>query len=133
VSAEIEELASLYGVAWASRDLDAIMALHTEETVFHLHGGGEPAVGHAATRAAFAAGIAQWPDLTFTRSAVHFGDRHFVTQYRMSGTGADGGSFSCEGADVFAVENGRIARKDSYLDWPALQQQLAGGPASARQ
>ena len=45
MSKEVEDLAVRYGAAWAEHDLDAIMALHTEETVFHLHGGGEPAVG----------------------------------------------------------------------------------------
>jgi hypothetical protein len=49
----------------------------------------------------------------------------------MSGTAADGRSFGCGGVDVFAVENVQIARKHSYLDWPARQQQLAGEPAPA--
>jgi hypothetical protein len=30
--------------------------------------------------------------------------------------------------DVFAIDGGRVARKDTYLDWPALQQQQAGAP-----
>jgi ketosteroid isomerase-like protein len=131
MSAEIEELAARYDAAWARRDPDAIMAMHTEETAFHLHRGGEPAVGRAATRAALSAGIVQWPDLNLTSSAVYVGDGHFVGQYRMSGTAADGRRFSCEGVDVFAVENGRTARKDSYFDWPALQRQLGGESASA--
>ena len=40
MSIEIQELAVRYGAAWAEHDLDAIMAMHTEDTVFHLHGGG---------------------------------------------------------------------------------------------
>jgi hypothetical protein len=42
MSAEMQDLAVRYGAAWAGRDLDAIMAMHTDDTVFHLHGGGEP-------------------------------------------------------------------------------------------
>ena len=42
MSNETHELALRYGVAWAAHDLDAIMAMHTDDTVFHLHGGGEP-------------------------------------------------------------------------------------------
>jgi hypothetical protein len=32
--------------------------------------------------------------------------------------------------DVIAVEGGLVARKDTYLDWAAIQQQL-GEPVSA--
>jgi steroid delta-isomerase-like uncharacterized protein len=124
MSDEIQQLAVRYGAAWATGDVDAIVALHTEDTVFHLHGGSEPAVGLAATRAAFAASLAEWPDLAFERTNVLFGDRHFVSQYRMSAT-TEGRRIECDGVDVFLVEDGKIARKDTYLDWPAVQAQVA--------
>jgi ketosteroid isomerase-like protein len=123
VSDDIMDLAVRYGTAWAQRDVEAILALHTEDTVFHLHGGAEPAVGLAATREAFAASLADWPDLAFERTNVLFGDRHFVSQYRMSAT-AEGRRIECDGVDVFLVASGKIARKDTYLDWPAIQSQL---------
>ena len=123
MSIEIQELALRYGAAWAEHDLDAIMAMHTEDTVFHLHGGGEPAVGLAATRAAFAAAASQWPDIRFEKTRVYIGDGHFVSEYQMSAT-ADGKEITCDGVDVIAVADGLIARKDTYLDWPAIQQQL---------
>lgn len=123
MSIETQELAARYGAAWAAHDLEAIMAMHTDDTVFHLHGGGEPAVGLAATRAAFAAAASQWPDIRFDKSRVHIGDEHFVSEYQMSAT-ADGKQITCDGVDVIAVTDGRIARKDTYLDWPAIQQQL---------
>src|SRR5437764_9764950 len=58
MSAEVQDLAIRYGAAWADRDVDAVTAMHTEGTVYHLHGGGDPAVGLAATREAFAAALA---------------------------------------------------------------------------
>jgi len=131
MSAEIQDLAVRYGTAWAARDLDAIMAMHTDDTVFHLHGGGEPAVGRAATREAFAAALAEWPDIRFDRKRVHIGAEHFVSEYEMSATTAEGQLLVCDGVDAFTLEDGRVARKDSYLDWPALQQQQAGASASA--
>jgi ketosteroid isomerase-like protein len=124
MSAEVQDLAVRYGAAWADRDVNAITAMHTDDTVYHLHGGGEPAIGVAATREAFQAALAQWPDLGFERTQVYFGDRHFVSQYRMSAT-AEGRRIVCDGVDVFAVEDGKISRKDTYLDWPAIQDQLA--------
>jgi len=126
-SADIRELAACYGAAWAKRDLDAIMAMHTENTIFHMHGGGEAAIGSAATRAAFAAGIAQYPDIRFERKRVHIGESHFVSEYELSAT-MEGRRILCDGVDIFAVEDGLVARKDTYLDWPAIQQQLAPQP-----
>ena len=123
MSAEIQDLAVRYGTAWAARDVDAIMAMHTEDTVFHLHGGGEPAIGRTATREAIETVLAQWPDIRFERKRVHIGDGHFVSEYQMSATNAEGQLLVCDGVDVFAVNDGRVARKDTYLDWPALQEQ----------
>jgi ketosteroid isomerase-like protein len=131
MTSESQELAVRYGEAWAARDLDAIMSMHTEDTVFHLHGGGEPAVGLGAVRDAFAAGMGQSPDIRFERKRVHLGTDHFVSEYRMRAT-KDGQQVECDGVDVFTVEGGRIARKDTYWDWPAIQRQLAeSSPAPA--
>ncbi len=131
MSVEIQDLAVRYGTAWAGRDLDAIMAMHTDDTVFHLHGGGEPAIGHAATREAFAAALAEWPDIRFDRKRVHIGAQHFVSEYEMSATTADGQLLVCDGVDVFSIDDGRVARKDTYLDWPALQEQQGAAQVSA--
>jgi ketosteroid isomerase-like protein len=118
-----QALAARYGAAWAEHDLDAIIAMHTDDTVFHLHGVREPATGLAAAREAFAATFAQSPDLRFEKSRVYIGDEHFVSEYRMSGN-SEGKPFACEGVDVIAVSDGLIARKDTYLDWAAMQRQL---------
>ena len=97
--------------------------MHTEDTVFDLHGDAEPAVGLPAVRAAFAAGIEQWPDMRFDRKRVHIGPGHFVSEYVLSAT-KDGHPIVCDGVDVFTVEGGLIARKDTYLDLAAVQRQL---------
>jgi ketosteroid isomerase-like protein len=124
MTAEVQELAGRYGEAWAAHDLDAIMALRTDDTVFHLHGGGEPAVGRSAVREAFAGAMEQWPDIHFDRKRVHIGSGHFVSEYEMTAS-KDGQEIVCDGVDVFTVESGRVARKDTYLDWAAVQRQLA--------
>src|SRR6516225_5996983 len=123
MSAEVQELAVRYGAAWAEHDLDAIMAMHTEDTVFHLHGGSDPAVGLSAVREAFASGMEQWSDIRFDRRRVHIGSGHFVSEYEMTAS-KDGHPIFCDGVDVFTVEGGLIARKDSYLDLAAVQRQL---------
>ena len=131
MNAEIQDLAVRYGAAWAGRDLDAIMVMHTDDTVFHLHGGGEPAIGRGATREAFAAALAAWSDIRFDRKRVHIGAEHFVSEYEMSATTVEGQFLVCDGVDVFAVVDGRVARKDTYLGWAALQQQQARVETSA--
>lgn len=119
----VQELAAQYSRAWVDRDLDSVMALHTDETIFHFHGpGSEPATGSAAVREAFEAILGQIPDLRFDSKRAYIGEGHFVSEYEMSGT-VDGKRFACDGVDVIAVGDGRVARKDSYTDWAAFARQ----------
>jgi hypothetical protein len=37
---------------------------------------------------------------------------------------SEGKHFRCDCVDVIAVTDGRVARKDTYLDWPAIERQL---------
>jgi steroid delta-isomerase-like uncharacterized protein len=133
----IEALATRYGEAWNSQDLDAIMAMHTPDCVFELHApGSEPAVGQEAVRQAFAGFLAQLPDIHFEAVRLRTGADHWVLESVMSGTvsGAievDGRSVQAPGRrieidflDVIVVEAGRVARKDSYLDTLGFQSQL---------
>ena len=130
MNTDIQKLSLRYAEAWAAHDLEAIMALHSADTVLHIHGGGVPATGQTATREALAAIFAQWPDVTFDRRRVHFSETHFVNEYELSGT-ADGERFACDGVDVICVVDGLVTRKDTYLDWPELQRQLGGTPTPA--
>jgi uncharacterized protein (TIGR02246 family) len=134
---EIEALAGRYGDAWNRQDLDAIVALHAPDGVFQLHiPGGEPAEGIEAIRAAFAGFIAQLPDIHFEPVRLRAGADFWVLESRMSGTVAalievEGERLEAPGArievdflDVIAVADGLVARKDSYLDGLAFQQQM---------
>jgi ketosteroid isomerase-like protein len=120
---DITELAVAYGEAWGAHDVDAIMALHTDDTVFHVHGdGAPPADGAAAVREQIAQQLGQSPDLRFEPKRVYFGEGHFVSEYEMSGT-VEGKPFSCEGVDVIAVSDGKVTRKDTYADWAVYARQ----------
>jgi steroid delta-isomerase-like uncharacterized protein len=120
---DLSQLAIRYSQAWAKHDPDAIVALHTDDTVFHMHDVTEPASGRDAVRAAIVEIFAQIPDLHFQSRRVLFGDAHFLSEYEMRGT-ADGRTFACAGVDIFTVRDGLIARKDTYADWLAYQQQV---------
>jgi ketosteroid isomerase-like protein len=122
MSDSIPELAVAYSQAWANHDPDAIVALHTEDSVFHLHDIIEPWVGREAIRTAIAGQFADSPDLAFEPVRAYLGDDHFVAELTMSGT-RDGKEFSCDAVDVLSVKDGLVARKDSYIDWVTYQQQ----------
>lgn len=123
MTSQLAGLATRYSEAWANHDPDAIVAMHTEDTVFHTHGVGEPAQGKPAVRSTIAELFEQSPDIAFELQATHFGDDHFVTRYTMSGT-AFGRHVSCDGVDVFTVRDEKIVRKDTYLDLAAYFRQL---------
>ncbi|HEV7147689.1 MAG TPA: nuclear transport factor 2 family protein [Pedococcus sp.] len=123
MSTVTSELAMGYSAAWAAHDPEAIVAMHTHDTVFDMHGLAEPAVGRDAVQGAIAALFNQSPDLMFEPRRVHLGADHFVSEYEVSGT-VDGKHFACEGVDVFTIRDGLIARKDTYLDGLSYQRQV---------
>jgi steroid delta-isomerase-like uncharacterized protein len=135
----IRMLAERYGEAWNSQDLDAIMDLHTEDSVFVAHAAGTPpAEGKEAVREAFAGYIALLPDINFAERALHVGDGHWVLESVMSGTAAqpievEGQALGQSGArvevdcvDVIEVRDGLVASKQTYIDSLAMQRQLGG-------
>jgi steroid delta-isomerase-like uncharacterized protein len=121
----VKDLIERYTDAWASRDPDKIVALHTEDTTFHAHIGQEAAQGRAATRQAFADLLAQFPDLAFTPVSQRIGNDFWVAEWRMSGTlMATGNAFEVDLVDVVTVEDGLVKSKDSYIDAVSMQAQL---------
>jgi steroid delta-isomerase-like uncharacterized protein len=143
--AEMHEFIERYGAAWNGHDLDAIMAEHTPDSVFHLHAGGPEARGVAAVREAFAATLRQWPDIHFAAEDVRLGSDHATLRWTVTATLAapielpdsttaapSGRQVRFDAVDVLVFEDGRLARKDTYVDSLSLQQQLAEGvPAAA--
>jgi steroid delta-isomerase-like uncharacterized protein len=135
---DMQQFLDRYGAAWNGHDLEAIMAEHTPDSVFHLHAGGPQAVGADAVREAFAATLAQWPDINFAAQDVRLGPDHATLRWTVTATLASplelpdsstatpsGRQVRFDAVDVLVFEDGRIARKDTYVDSLALQQQLA--------
>jgi steroid delta-isomerase-like uncharacterized protein len=104
--------------AFNRHDLDAIMALFTDDCVFESPRGAQPwgtrFVGRAQVREGLAARFSGIPD-------VHYGDAsHFVagqrgaSEWTLTGTTTEGERLEVRGCDLWAFEGDRIARKDSY-------------------
>ena len=127
MSLTVEELAMAYHGAWVELDPDAIIALHSEATLFHLHGAAEAAAGRDAVRELVVSLLKLVPDLKFEPKRLYSGDDHIVFEYDMSGT-FDGSPFVCDGVDVIAVADGLVTRKDTYLDYIKLKEQIGEMP-----
>src|SRR4051812_16509478 len=138
-STAIRMLAERYGEAWNRQDLDAIIDLHTDESVFVAHAAGSPpAQGKEAVREAFSGYIAMMPDINFAERCLHIGEDHWVLESTMTGTveqaiEVEGKPFGERGVrvegpcvDVIEVRDGRVASKHTYLDSMTMQRQLEG-------
>jgi ketosteroid isomerase-like protein len=122
---DIQTISERYFAAWADRDPDAIVALHTPDTQFWTHLGGEPVVGRDAVRATFAELFEQFPGLSFEIYRVLYGDEHWVLDWALISGDV---RFDC--LDVVDVSpDGLVARKDTFVD--AVQLQAAIGAVSA--
>lgn len=135
---KIGELAERYGEAWNAHDVDAILAMHAEDMVFQLHlpGYGE-VTGDDNLRAHFRMFFEAWPDLEFRTMRLSVGETLFTNEMEMVGTlsaplpiGAvvlepNGERIGFDAVDVIPVENGRVKRKDTYVDAASLFQKLS--------
>ncbi|MBV8291884.1 MAG: nuclear transport factor 2 family protein, partial [Mycobacterium sp.] len=123
----MQDLIQRYTDAWASRDPDAIVALHTEDTTLRAHTGLEAATGKAAVRQAFSDLFALLPDLGLEPVSLRTGSDFWVAESRMTGTAAaNGAKVEVDLVDVITVKGGLVATKDSYVDAASLRAQLDG-------
>lgn len=115
--ASVETLAAI-AAAFNAHDLDAIMEFFAEDCSLDMPRGPEPwglrCSGKDAVREALASRFAGLPD-------VHYGDdRHWVSgdlgvsEWLLTGTGADGRQLRVRGCDHWEFRDGQVIRKDSY-------------------
>lgn len=118
---DLKAISESYFDAWAARDPDAIVALHTEDTQFWMHLGTEPVRGRAAVRGAFAEIFERFPNLTWQTYRVLYGENHWVLDWALIS-----GDIRFDCLDVVDVSpDGLVARKDTFID--AVQLQAAMG------
>ncbi len=114
---DLKAISERYFAAWAARDPDAIIALHTDDTRFWTHLGGEPVVGREAVRATFAEIFEQFPGFSFETYRVLYGDNHWVLDWALIS-----GDIRFDCLDVVDVSpDGLVARKDTFIDAAQLQ------------
>jgi SnoaL-like domain len=117
-----EPIFERYAKCWADRDPEAIVRLHTEDTIFWLHNGGEQVHGKDVVRRTFAGMFEQFPNFRFEVYRTFFGLDHWVLDWALlctlpasDGSGTREARWDC--IDVVTVTaEGLVSRKDTFID-----------------
>ena len=130
------DLATRYSKAWNDRDVDTILALHSDDSTFQVHGAGPRAQGRQEIRGALETFFKTWTGTRFEGRARNFGEDHWVLEYTLHATlsgplkvarqtiDGKGQEVSFDGVDIVRVSDGRVTSKDSYIDGLAVMDQL---------
>ena len=124
-----------YNAAWNAHDVDAAMAMHAPDMVFHNHTAGESAQGEEV-RAHVQRIFDAWPDMAFATRRLYVREGLVVQEWTATATHANtlrrgeleapptGRTISWDGLDVIPFEDGLIKRKDVYSDSVAILRQV---------
>lgn len=141
----IEEAVEEYSAAWASHNVDRIVALHTEDSTFTLHiDGQEPAVGKAQIREQFQHVLESTPGYKTEAYQVDFGPDFVVIMYRVqSGPTAPlvvGGKtfspnadndYAIDAIDLLTFRDGLVSAKHTFIDLEAIRDHSQVSPAAS--
>jgi steroid delta-isomerase-like uncharacterized protein len=132
----LQELIDRYNAAWNDHDVDAILTMHTDDSVFENHTTGDINVGKDAIGKAIRGIFTVFPDLEFETRRQYIRDDLVVQEWTARGThlgkmtraGLEveptGQQVEYRGMDVIPIEDGKVARKDVYSDSVTLLRQL---------
>ena len=125
---ELEKVIAAYGEAWNSHNVDAILAMHTEDSVFANHTSGGAGVGKDAIREILKGVFAAFPDIRFDARRIYVRDGVVTQEWTATGTLAipytkgnttvqpTGKKVSWNGVDVIPFAGNLVTRKDVYVD-----------------
>jgi steroid delta-isomerase-like uncharacterized protein len=124
----LEKVIAAYGEAWNSHNIEAILALHTEDSVFENHTSGGKGIGKAAIREILKGVFSAFPDIHFVARRTYVRDDLVTQEWTATATLAipysrgtttvqpTGTKVSWNGVDVMPFVGNRVARKDVYVD-----------------
>jgi steroid delta-isomerase-like uncharacterized protein len=104
---------------WNRHDLDALMALFSDDCVFEASGGNEVGgaryEGKQEVRAAFAAVLESMPDAEWGNGRHYLlGPGYGVSEWTLTGTMSDGRRIEVNGCDFLTIRDGKIIKKNAY-------------------
>ena len=124
----LEKVIAAYGAAWNSHDIEAILAMHTDDSVFENHTSGGKGVGKEAIRGILKGVFATFPDIRFDARRTYVRDGLVTQEWTATATLASpmtrgsttvqptGKPVSWNGVDVIPFVGNLVARKDVYVD-----------------
>jgi steroid delta-isomerase-like uncharacterized protein len=133
---ELQRFIDRYNAAWNAHDVDAILEMHTDDSVFENHTTGDVNVGREAIGEAIRGIFTVFPDLEFETRRRYIRDDLVVQEWTARGThlgkmtraGLEveptGRAVEYRGVDVIPVDGGLVVRKDVYSDGVTLLRQL---------
>ena len=84
--AALEQAIERYNEAWNDHDVEAIMAMHAPDMVFHNHTAGESAPGRGGARATSQSIFETWPDIRFETRRLYVRDGLVVQEWTATAT-----------------------------------------------
>jgi steroid delta-isomerase-like uncharacterized protein len=133
---ELQKLIDRYNAAWNGHSVEAIVSMHTEDSVFENHVTGDVSVGREEIGRAISGIFSVFPDLSFETRRAYIREDLVVQEWTARGThegpmtrsGIElqptGRKVEYKGMDVIPIRDGLVARKDVYSDSITLLRQL---------
>ena len=132
----LQEFIDRYNAAWNDHDVEAIVSMHTEDSVFENHTTGDVNIGKDAIAQAITSIFGVFPDLSFEARSQYIRDDLVVQEWTARGTHQGpmtrsgmtieptGHTVEYRGMDIIPIRDGLVARKDVYSDGVTLLRQL---------
>ena len=133
---ELQTFIDRYNQAWNRHDVEAIVSMHTDDSVFENHTTGDLNVGKDAIGHAISGIFTVFPDLSFETRRQYIREDLVVQEWTATGTHLGKMTragleveptrkhVDYNGMDVIPIRDGLVARKDVYSDSITLLRQL---------
>ena len=133
---DLQEFIDRYNAAWNDHDVEAIVSMHTDDSVFENHTTGDVNIGKEAIGKAITGIFSVFPDLSFEARSQYIRDDLVVQEWTATATHAStmrrgdlvaeptGKKITWDGLDVIPFEDGLVKRKDVYSDSVSILRQV---------
>jgi steroid delta-isomerase-like uncharacterized protein len=133
---ELQDFIDRYNTAWNEHDVEAIVAMHTEDSVFENHVTAGRYEGREDIARAIEGIFGVFPDLSFEGRRQYLREDLVIQEWTARGThlgpmtragiavAPTGRTVEYRGMDIIPIREGLVARKDVYSDSITLLRQL---------